>query len=290
MSQTIGRTWRLLRDRLADAGIDTAALDARLLVRHVLALDETALIASEADPFPPGKTAGLESLTLRRLAGEPVARIRGVQEFYGLSFSLNAATLIPRPETEMLVDFGLEMLRDHPAPRILDLGTGTGCIVLSLLANLPNATGIGIDISPDAIAQARANAAELGLSSRFEARQGDWFGPAGAESFDLIVSNPPYIASAVIETLDTGVKSFDPRAALDGGADGLDPYRIVARDAPARLLPNGRLALEIGSEQGHMSSALLKEAGFDAVSVAKDLAGHDRMVTAIGGAAHKSDT
>lgn len=280
MSQTIGRTWRLLRDRLADARIDTAPLDARLLVRHVLGLDETALIATEADPFPAGKMAELESLTLRRLSGEPVARIRGMQEFYGLSFGLNTETLIPRPETEMLVDFGLGTLKDHPAPRILDLGTGTGCIVLALLANLPHGRGIGIDISLDAIEQARANAAALGLADRFEARQGDWFTSVAGESFDLIVSNPPYIASAVIETLDAGVKAFDPRVALDGGEDGLDPYRVIARDAPAHLSPNGVIALEIGFDQGHMGFALFKEAGFDAVSVAKDLAGHDRMVTA----------
>ena len=280
MTQTIGRTWRLLRDRLADAGFETAALDARLLVRHALGLDETGLIASEAETFPPDKTAELESLALRRLAGEPVARIRGAQEFYGLSFGLNAGTLIPRPETEMLVDFGLEALKSNPAPRILDLGTGTGCIVLALLANLPEARGTGVDIAPEAIAQARANAATLGFADRFEARQGDWFAQTESESFDLIVSNPPYIASAVIETLDTGVKSFDPRAALDGGTDGLDPYRVIARQAPECLASNGVLALEIGFEQGHMVDTLLREAGFDTVSVAKDLAGHDRMVTA----------
>src|SRR5690606_37157381 len=138
-------TWRTLRDRLGSVGIDTAALDARLLVRHVMGLDETGLIASEPDPFPAEKAAALDALTLRRLAGEPVARILGVQEFYGLPFGLNAATLIPRPETEMLVDFGRDALKAHPHPRILDLGTGTGCIVLALLANLPNASGVGVD-------------------------------------------------------------------------------------------------------------------------------------------------
>jgi len=209
-----------------------------------------------------------------------VARILGVQEFYGLSFGLNAATLIPRPETEMLVDFGIEALNDHPRPRILDLGTGTGCIVLALLANLPNAIGIGVDISPEAIEQARANGFALGLAERFEARQGSWFAPVVGDVFDLIVSNPPYIASAAIESLEAGVKTFDPRAALDGGQDGLDPYRIIAQQAPAHLAPNGALALEIGFDQGHMVTTLIREAGLDAVSLAKDLAGHDRMVTA----------
>ena len=277
---TLGQTWRTLRDRFAAAGIDTAALDARLLVRYLLGLDETGLIASEADPFPHERAPELESLALRRLAGEPVARIRGEQEFYGLCFGLDAATLIPRPETEMLADFGLDALKAHPHPRILDLGTGTGCIVLALLANLTNARGIGVDISPDAVERATANAAALGLAGRFEARQGDWFEPVAGESFDLIVSNPPYIASAVIATLEVGVRGFDPPAALDGGDDGLAPYRIIAGAAPAHLVPDGLLALEIGFDQGHMVDVLLKKAGFDAVSVRRDLAGHDRMVTA----------
>lgn len=280
MNRTIGQKWRALRDNFADAGIPTAALDARLLVRHVLGFDETALIALENDSFPDSKTAELESLAIRRLAGEPIARMLGVQEFYGLPFVLNSATLIPRPETEMLVDFGIGALESISNPRILDLGTGTGCIVLALLANLPKATGIGVDLAPDAVEQAHANGALLGLSDRFEARQGDWFSPVETQSFDLIVSNPPYIASAVIERLETGVKAFDPRAALDGGEDGLAPYRIIARNGRFHLAPNGFLALEIGFDQGHIVSALLTEAGFDAVSLAKDLAGHDRMVTA----------
>lgn len=280
MSLGIGRTWRELRDRLATAEIPTAALDAQLLVRHVLDLDATGLIASETDPFPGGKSEDLEALVSRRVAGEPIARIVGVQEFYGLDFGLNAATLIPRPETEMLVDFGIERLKAHPSPVILDLGTGTGCIVLSLLANLPGARGWGVDISADALEQARANAEALGLADRFAARHGSWFDPLGGEKFDLIVSNPPYIASATIETLDAGVKSFDPMAALDGGADGLGPYRIIAAKAREHLVAGGALALEIGFDQGHMVNELLSSAGFCEIAIAKDLAGHDRMVTA----------
>ncbi|WMT89272.1 peptide chain release factor N(5)-glutamine methyltransferase [Pelagibacterium sp. H642] len=280
MSQTIGQTWRTLRDRLAAADLPTPALDARLLVRHVLGLDETGLIASETDPFPPDKADPLAALFARRLEGEPVARIRGVQEFYGLDFGLNAATLIPRPETEMLVDFGIDALKDRSNPRILDLGTGTGCIVLSLLANIPGATGVGVDISPEAIGQARANAQALDLGERFETREGSWFAPLGGESFDLIVSNPPYIESAVIETLEPGVRRFDPPAALDGGPDGLAPYRVIARSAGDYLRPGGALALEIGYDQGHMVKALLQQAGFSSPLVARDLAGHDRMVTA----------
>ena len=280
MTLTIGQSWRRLRDRLVSADVPTAALDARLLVRHVLGLDETGLIARETEAFSPEMLASLEDLAKRRLGGEPVARILGVQEFYGLPFALNAATLIPRPETEMLVDFGIEALAGAAHPRILDLGTGTGCIVLSLLANLPEAEGIGVDISGDALDQARANAQALCVSDRFEARRGDWFAPVAGESFDLIVSNPPYIESAVIDTLEPGVRLFDPMAALDGGVDGLDPYRVIARSARAHLVQDGLLALEIGFAQGHMVEALLQEAGFSSISIARDLAGHDRMVTA----------
>ena len=276
----IGRTWRSLRDQLSAADIPTAALDAQLLVRHVLGLDATGLIASETDPFPSGKLAELESLVARRLAGEPMARIRGVQEFYGLDFGLNDATLVPRPETEMLVEFGITELKSRSEPTIADLGTGTGCIVLALLANLPSARGTGVDIAADALVQAEANAQALGLADRFIMRHGSWFEPLGGDKFDLIVSNPPYIASATIEALEPGVKSFDPIAALDGGADGLDPYRVIGSQARNCLVPGGALALEIGFDQGHMVKELLSSEGFCEVAIAKDLAGHDRMVTA----------
>lgn len=280
MSVSIGRAWRALRDRFAAAGVPTSALDARLLTRHALGLDETGLIASEREPFPAPVEARLEAFAQRRLGGEPVARIVGKQEFYGLDFGLNAQTLIPRPETEMLVDFGVESLRGRREPAILDLGTGTGCIVLSLLANLPGGRGIGIDIAQGALDQAQANAASLGLAQRFEGRLGDWFAPVAGLRFDLIVSNPPYIASAVIDTLEPGVKAFDPMPALDGGPDGLDPYRIIAAQARNYLVPEGLIALEIGYDQGHMVTTLLQEAGFSEIIIAPDLAGHDRMVTA----------
>lgn len=277
---TLGQTWRALRDRFVLAGIESAALDARLLVRHILGLDDTGLIASESDPFPAEKVAALEALAVRRVAGEPVARIRGVQEFYGLDFGLNPATLVPRPETEMLVDFGITVLRGRDTPRILDLGTGTGCIILALLDALPEASGTGVDISELALVQARANAEALGLGQRFVVKHGDWFAPLGHERFDLIVSNPPYIASRVIETLDAGVRNFDPLDALDGGEDGLDPYRVLAEQAAEHLNENGVLALEIGFDQGQLVERLLQAAGFSDIAIAKDLAGHDRMVTA----------
>lgn len=282
MNLTIGRAWRAARDRLAGSGIENAARDAQLLAREVLGMDATGLILAEGEVLTPETLAAFEALVSRRLSGEPVARIRGTQEFYGLSFALGPETLIPRPETEMLVDFGLGVLKDRPAPRILDLGTGTGCIALALLANLPGATGVGIDLAPDAVAQARANAMTLGLAGRFAALEGDWFGPVAGERFDLIVSNPPYVAGGTIAGLSPEVRDFDPRRALDGGPDGLDPYRIIAGAARAYLRPGGWLALEIGFDQGQMVRSMLSGAGLAEIGVAPDLAGHDRMVFARG--------
>lgn len=276
----LGQCWRAVRDRFAATGIETAALDARLLVRYLLELDDTGLIARENEVFPSDRTASLEALVARRLAGEPVARIVGYQEFYGLRFSLNRATLIPRPETELLVDFGLERFKGRPQASILDLGTGTGCIALALLAHLPGARAVGIDLAENAVAQARANAAALGLEGRFDCRLGRWFDPLDpAERFEFIVSNPPYIAPHVIDTLESGVRSFDPRLALDGGADGLDAYRDILARAPDFLTEGGMLAVEIGFDQGDMVKRLFADHGFARVAIGRDLAGHERIVS-----------
>ncbi|WP_127144110.1 peptide chain release factor N(5)-glutamine methyltransferase [Pelagibacterium montanilacus] len=278
---SIGRVWRTVRDDLMAAGNLTAALDAQLLVRQVLALDATGLVASDTVPFPGCKAAELEALVARRLVGEPVARIRGAQEFYGLDFGLNADTLIPRPETEMLVDWGIARLKGLAAPRILDLGTGTGCIALALLANLPEARAVGTDIAQGALAQAEANGRALGLADRFELRAGAWYGAlAPDERFDLIVSNPPYIAPEVIETLDPGVRDFDPRLALDGGEMGLVPYRVILGEAPAHLRAGGALGVEIGHDQPDMVKQMFELAGFGPAMIGRDLAGHARVVHA----------
>ncbi len=261
-------------------------------------------------------------LLQRRMTGESVARIVGEREFYGLAFTLNAATLEPRPETEMLVELALGAL---PAGgRLLDLGTGTGCIAIAILANQPDATAVATDMSADALEAAQGNAARNGVSGRLDLRQGDWFGALkehppsipphkgeggeGAASpqtglpthrwggieggvepqapddisgtFDLIVSNPPYIASVVVERLEPEVKAFDPRLALDGGPDGLAPYRVIAADAAHWLKPGGRVLVEIGFDQGAAVSALFIEAGFDGVALHRDLNGLDRVVCA----------
>lgn len=281
MPLTMGWLWRSARDRFVAAGIDTAALDARLLLRHLLGLDETALVVSEGEAVGEAEERIYEALIARRLAGEPVARILGVKEFYGLPFRLNAAALVPRPETEMLVDFGIGLLRGREEATLLDLGTGTGCIALALLAHLPGATAVGVDLSSEAAACAQANAEALGLGDRFTVLTGSWFTPIGPGArFDCIFSNPPYIERAALPGLAAEVRDFDPRLGLDGGADGLDAYREIAAQAGAFLVPGGALVLEIGAGQGRAVRGLFEETGFEEITVSSDLAGHDRMVTA----------
>lgn len=223
----------------------------------------------------------LEGFATRRLAGEPVARILGEQGFFGLRFGLNAATLVPRPETERLVEFGLEALAPHEAPRILDLGTGSGCIAVSLLAHHRGARATGIDLSPEAIDMAARNAGFHGVGSRLTLLTGDWFEPLPVSSrFDLVVSNPPYVVREVIAGLQPEVRGFDPALALDGGADGLEAYRRIAERAGAFLSPGGLLLLEIGHDQGEAVPALLAAHGYGSIRVETDLSGLDRVVLA----------
>lgn len=268
---------------LGRLGFDSAALDAKLLTGHALGLSALDLATRENEPVDGAMAARVAELLQRRMTGESVARIIGSREFYGLAFTLNEATLEPRPETELLVDLALGAL---PAGgRLLDLGTGTGCIPIAILANQPDATAVAVDLSDRALAAARGNAERHGVSGRLELRQGSWFealSPLGRGEgrFDLIVSNPPYITSAVVETLAPEVKDFDPRLALDGGPDGLAPYRIIAAQAGDWLRPHGWLMVEIGYDQGADVSALFLEAGFEDIALYRDLNGLDRVVSA----------
>jgi len=270
---------------LRDGGIDTAALDARALLRAATGLSFEALIVNGRAPLSPPSAERLEGYVARRLAGEPVSRIRGTREFYGRDFKIDRNTLDPRPDTETLVAATLEVagsygLLSRPL-RLLDLGTGSGCILVTLLAELPEAAGTGTDINPGALEMARDNAAAHGVADRALFVASDWFeGLTGR--YDIIVSNPPYIASAEIAGLAPEVARHDPLAALDGGADGLDAYRRIAAAAPQFLAPGGALIVEIGYTQAESVADIFRAGGLIVANdnVRFDLAGRPRCVCA----------
>lgn len=275
---------RKATDRLAGAGVETARLDAECLMAHALGSRREELILAPDRPLELGETEAFEALVARRAAREPVARILGVKEFWSLEFALNAATLVPRPDSETLVAAVLQDRADKDAPRILDLGTGSGCLLLALLSELPGATGVGVDCDEGAVGAARENARRLGLQARAEFFPGDWFGAleAGSQAprFDIIVANPPYIESSVIAGLAPEVSAFEPRAALDGGPDGLQAYRDITAHAGEYLQPGGEVFLELGAGQENAVSAILADNGFAVGGRYEDLAGLPRVISA----------
>lgn len=274
---------RIVTAQFERTGIESPALDARLLVGHALNLDHTALASAATRPLTAQERDAIAKLAARRLAGEPVARILGVKEFFGLPFALSPATLVPRPDTETVVEAALAAIgpqRKHDALRIADLGTGTGAILLALLHELRSATGIGTDIAAEAIETARYNAAALGLATRADFVVADFSAPLH-ERFDLVVSNPPYIPSHDIASLAREVRDHDPLRALDGGADGLDAYRAIARAAPLLLKPDGVLVVEIGiGQSADVAAILTASAALESVAIRPDLAGVARALTA----------
>jgi release factor glutamine methyltransferase len=274
---TVEQARRALAAAFRAALIETPELDARVLTGHALGLDHTRLVAAAARPLGEMEAAQLAALEARRLAGEPVARIVGRREFWGLPFCVTPAVLVPRPETETVVELALELIGDRTRRlRVADLGTGSGAILLALLSELPNATGIGTDIDQDALETARRNAEALGMAKRTEFLVGD-YGKMLEPPFDLVVSNPPYIATCEIATLARDVRDHDPRHALDGGADGLDAYRSLATDA-RRLVGAGHLVVEIGAGQRDEVVALFSARGLAIAGVRHDLSGIARAV------------
>lgn len=268
----------LFRKALTNAGIETAGLDARLLLAHALTLSAHDLLIHDALTLGAEGAIAATKFLEQRLAGLSVARIIGYREFWGLKFYLSEATLEPRPDTETLIEAVLETFLDKQAPlRILDLGTGTGCILISLLKEFPNASGAGVDIAPGALEIARKNSEFNGVSKRCSFISSNWFEQVDGQ-FDLIVSNPPYIRSAVIPTLDTEVRAFDPLLALDGGADGLDSYRLILSSVGQHLTPSGRVFLEIGFDQEQKLKDNAKKYGFRPVSCRHDVAGNPRVI------------
>ncbi|WP_372839689.1 peptide chain release factor N(5)-glutamine methyltransferase [Phaeovulum sp.] len=265
---------RLAVQRLAAAGIETPAADARRLLAHAMRLAPDRLTLESPRALSSAELAAFDAALAQRLRRQPVAQILGFRQFWGRDFRVTRATLDPRPETETLVAEALT----RPFARVLDLGTGTGCILLSLLAERPAARGLGIDASPEALAVARENAAALGLEARAELRLGDWFDGVQGQ-FDLIVSNPPYIAAAEMPGLAPEVRDWEPALALTPGGDGLAAYRAIAAGARDRLAPSGRLLLEIGPTQALAVIGLLAANGLPDATVLTDLDGRDRVVS-----------
>jgi release factor glutamine methyltransferase len=279
---TIAQARRALADAFRAAGLDTPELDARLLAGHALHLDHTALAARSDRALDDRETGVLRMLAMRRLAREPVARIVGSKEFWGLPLRIAEATLVPRPDTETVVEAALAALdRDGPRTRmlhILDLGTGSGALLLALLTELPGATGTGTDVSPEALDVARGNAASLGLAARAEFIHCD-FRADLPHRFDLVISNPPYVKSSDITALPPEVR-WDPRRALDGGPDGLDCYRAIAEQAPRLLKLGGHLVVELGVGQEAPVAGLLRSRGLVPLPARADLAGVPRALPA----------
>jgi len=279
-AETIASARQALARAFAAAALASPELDARILVGHALGLDAAGIVSQGARQVTSSERAAIAALAQRRLAHEPVARILGVKEFWGLPLRLNEETLVPRPETETVVEAALAALgprREH-ALRIADLGTGSGAILLALLSESPDAFGYGTDISVEALRTAQRNAVHLGLASRAEFVACD-YAAALSDTFDLIVSNPPYIRSADIAGLATEVRDHDPIRALDGGADGLDAYRALIPQAARLLAPAGVLAVEVGQGQSAAVEQLMISAGLTLEGLPKaDLAGIRRAV------------
>lgn len=264
--------------RLAAAGIEDARDEARALLRHALGLDAAGMLARGAEALSEEEAACFDALIVRRAAREPLSQIIGSVGFWTLDLIVTRDVLTPRSDTETVVEAALACLPDRAAPwRILDIATGSGAIALALLSELPNASAIATDISAAALEIAKANAARNGLSGRIAFHQTSWADGLDGP-FDLLVSNPPYIAPDVIDTLAPEVRDFEPRLALDGGRDGLEPYPHLLREVRRLLVPGGHAFLEIGYDQGAAALALAGAAGFEAARVLTDLAGRDRVL------------
>lgn len=278
MSETLVSLWTDVRKRLEAAGIDTPVLDARLLLEAGAGVSRLEIVTDPRRVIDDAQVAAVNALTKRREAREPVSHILGRKHFWTLDLAVNANVLTPRPETEFVVEAGLQSLLPANAPhRVLDLGAGSGAIILALLKDRPNATGVAVDISDRALEIVRANAVQLGVADRLEIRHSDWAERLD-ERFDLVVSNPPYIRTGDIDALAPEVSCFEPRLALDGGADGFVAYRIIISALPRLLKPGATFALEVGLGQAEGVKALAAEAGLTTTEPRRDLSGIPRVV------------
>lgn len=279
MTTTLVKTWAAARDRLKEAGIDSPAIDARLLIEAACGATRLEIVTEPYREVSAEQSAMLDVYLDRRIRREPVSKILGRKAFWKILLQVTPHVLSPRPESEVIVDHVLRAFPEGMAFNLLDLGVGSGAIMLAILAERPAARAVGIDISEEAIAVARENAANLDLNHRVAFLRGDWTAGLEDGAFDVVVSNPPYIESEVIETLDPEVKDHDPRIALDGGADGMDPYRVLAGEVLRVLKPGGPFFLEIGASQSAAVEVLMRGAGAQGVSTLRDLSDRDRVVT-----------
>lgn len=278
MTLTLVKAWTAAKERLKDAGIDQPAIDARLMLEVAADVTRTEIITDPYRELTPAQESLLDDYLARRARREPVSHIIGRKGFWKILLQVNKNVLTPRPETEVIVDEVLKAFPESMEFQMLDLGVGSGTILLAVLAERPAAKGLGIDVSEEALAVARENAANLDLNTRTALLRGDWTAGLGDAGFDLVVSNPPYIATHVIETLEPEVRDHEPRLALDGGADGLDAYRLLAPEILRVLKPGGMFAVEIGFDQAKDVEALFRQAGGSGVRTVKDLSTHDRVI------------
>ena len=280
---TVGDAFTDACRRLARAGVAAPRLDARLLLEHVLEAAGGTVLGQRERPLSTGEEARLAALVGRREGREPLARILGTREFWSLTFRVGAPTLVPRPDSETLVEAALEHVAGREGPlSVLDLGTGSGCLLLAVLSEVVGARGVGVDIDADALAVARDNARALGLEGRARFVQGDWAAAIGSR-FDLVLANPPYIATADMDGLEPEVAAFEPRRALDGGPRGLDCYQTLAPQLPALLAPGGGAVIEVGAGQAAAVRAILHEHPLGVAQVRRDLAGVERCLIVTAG-------
>lgn len=280
-SLTLVKAWTFAKQRLTAAGVDGPVIDARLLVEAAAEATRTDIITDPQRLLTTAQAAALEGFIQRREAREPVSQILGRKGFWKIMLRVTPDVLTPRPDTETLVELILRDLPEDRAVGVLDLGVGSGAILLAILAERPAARGLGVDVSEAALAVARENAANLGLAQRVALLRGDWTRGLDDAGFDIVVANPPYIPSTDIHGLEPEVRDYEPRLALDGGADGLDAYRLLAPEILRVLKPGGRFAVEIGFDQSAAVETLFRRAGGAQIATSKDLANRDRVVAGI---------
>lgn len=278
MTMTLVQAWAGARKRLESAQVDSPVIDARLLLQAAAGASRTDIITDPYRALTADQEATLDAFLARREAREPVSHILGRKGFWTVELKVTPDVLTPRPETEVIVDYALKSFADDATLHLLDLGVGTGAILLAILAERAGATGVGLDISPAALEVARENAALLKVEDRVVLAESDWAEGQADGAYDLVVSNPPYIAREVIAGLAPEVRDHEPHLALDGGPDGLDAYRIIAPEVIRVLKPGGLFALEIGYDQSQAVEALMIEAGGQGVRTLRDLSDKDRVV------------